>query len=101
MQDCFRQHPETYASEFEDDEEGVEDELRARNAASTDEIPSTPLPDAAKTPEPSEKVAPEASDSKSFEEPHRDSSKLSVHEVQKSGEEGRELVPKAVHDARL
>ena len=31
MQDCFRQHPEMYASELEDDE--VEDEIRAQDDA--------------------------------------------------------------------
>lgn len=30
MQDCFRAHPDEYGAELEDDEEEVEDELRAR-----------------------------------------------------------------------
>jgi intermembrane space import and assembly protein 40 len=32
MQDCFRQHPEIYGAELEDDEDEVEAELRARDA---------------------------------------------------------------------
>lgn len=33
MQDCFRAHPEMYGSELEDDEDEIEEELRAQEAA--------------------------------------------------------------------
>lgn len=32
MQDCFRQHPEMYGSELEDDEEEVEEAIREQQA---------------------------------------------------------------------
>lgn len=32
MQDCFRLHPEMYGSELEDDEDELEDEIRARES---------------------------------------------------------------------
>ena len=38
MQDCFRQHPEMYASELEDDEDEVEEELRARENAKSENL---------------------------------------------------------------
>jgi intermembrane space import and assembly protein 40 len=96
MQDCFRQHPETYASEFEDDEEEVEDELRARQAVSQDEVsPSEP----AKASEPLQQAIPEHAESERVEEPHRDSSNATADKVKVSGDEGEELLPKAVHDA--
>src|ERR1700712_3521552 len=37
MQDCFRLHPEMYGSELEDDEDEVEEELRAEAAARSTE----------------------------------------------------------------
>jgi intermembrane space import and assembly protein 40 len=101
MQDCFRQHPEMYGSELEDDEEEVEDELRARESA--------PAPkDTPEYAEPSAKLQTEAilqpSDSKidqtkPIEEEHRDSRSTTAEKAQKLGDEGGELLPKAVHDA--
>lgn len=35
MQDCFRAHPEIYASELEDEEAEMEEELREREASGT------------------------------------------------------------------
>ena len=100
MQDCFRQHPETYASEFEDDEEEVEEELRARDTASSDDASPVLSSETAKAPEPSQKVTPEAAESKPVEQSHRDSFNVTADEVQKSAGDEEELVPKAVHDAR-
>ncbi|RDL31970.1 Uncharacterized protein BP5553_09372 [Venustampulla echinocandica] len=42
MQDCFRQHPEMYGSELDDDEDEVEEELRARQH---DELASQSAPE--------------------------------------------------------
>lgn len=39
MQDCFRQHPEMYGSELEDDEDEVEEEIRGQIAAKETEAP--------------------------------------------------------------
>ena len=95
MQDCFRQHPETYGAELEDDEDEVEEELHAREAATApgDEAPqSTPktFPEPVKEAEERKEPIPEL---------HRDSSKTTNSELEKSGDEGCELLPKAVHDA--
>jgi intermembrane space import and assembly protein 40 len=100
MQDCFRQHPETYASEFEDDEDEVEEELRARQVASSDEELPTPPSSVANDPEPSQQVTPESAESKPVEQPDRDSSHASADKLEKLADEGEELLPKAVHDAR-
>jgi intermembrane space import and assembly protein 40 len=100
MQDCFRQHPETYASEFEDDEDELEEELRARDAGSPDQELPTPPSKTTDTPEPSPKVAPEPAQSDPVDQPYRDSPNVTKDKVQKSGDEGEQLLPKAVHDAR-
>jgi intermembrane space import and assembly protein 40 len=46
MQDCFRQHPEMYGSELADDEDEVEEELRADAAAEEAERPAESAPSA-------------------------------------------------------
>lgn len=96
MQDCFRAHPEMYASELEDDEDEVEEELRAREAASSgDENPSKPEPSA----QASAERIPRDEPKKPAEEAHRDSSSTAVGSAETSGDEGGELLPKSVHDA--
>ncbi|KAH8593442.1 hypothetical protein B0O99DRAFT_742797 [Bisporella sp. PMI_857] len=40
MQDCFRQHPEMYASELDEDEDEIEEELRERERAKSAEASS-------------------------------------------------------------
>jgi intermembrane space import and assembly protein 40 len=99
MQDCFRQHPEMYGSELEDDEEEVEEELRAREAAPSPDSSKAPSTESAEAPAPSQKVTPEAAETKSIEQPHLDSSSTTAEKVQRAGDEGEELLPKAVHDA--
>jgi mitochondrial intermembrane space import and assembly protein 40 len=100
MQDCFRQHPEMYGSELEDDEDELEEEIRARestDAASEASAKSTPesTPQTLKeAPSPlteEKKATPEA--------PHRDSQNTTATSAQKAGDEGGELVPKAAYDA--
>jgi len=93
MQDCFRQHPEMYGSELEDDEEELEEELRAQEVAKTSEKPLTPEVSA----EPS-KLPPEGSKPVKRESV-QENTKLSVGELN-GGDEGGNLVPKEVHDAR-
>lgn len=108
MQDCFRQHPEMYGAELEDDEEEVEEELRAREAspAPGDEPPQS-APKASPEP-PKEAPAPVSAPSakeqkKAIPEIHGDTAEETVGEPQKSreksGDEDSQLVPKAAHDA--
>jgi len=100
MQDCFRLHPEMYGSELEDDEDELEEEIRAQGsteAVGEGPVKSTaePTPQTSKeAPSPAteeEKPAPEAS--------HRDSQSTTATGAQKAGDEGGELVPKAAYDA--
>jgi len=101
MQDCFRQHPEMYASELEDDEDEVEEELRAREAVPAGEQTTVPSSKSTKVAEPSQSTAiPAAEESKPVEQAHQDRSSTTVENTQKAGDEGEELLPKGVHDAR-
>ncbi|KAL5330068.1 hypothetical protein ACEPPN_003592 [Leptodophora sp. 'Broadleaf-Isolate-01'] len=110
MQDCFRLHPEMYGSELQDDEDEVEEELRARESAAasgdepsdstserTQKVSDKPTPKATEDKEP----APVVEEEKTVEEPHHDTSKATTENVAKpqSGDEGSELVPKASQDA--
>lgn len=121
MQDCFRAHPEMYASELENEEDEIEEELRAREAANgSEEGDSEPLPQKAAVsrkseeqsekksegkPEPTEPTEPTTqkateSNSGSLEEKHRDSrNSITPESTQNSGDEGGDLVPRAAHDA--
>lgn len=92
MQDCFRLHPEMYASELEDDEDEVEEELRSREAAPAAE----PLAVASTDSQIAAKPQPET---KSEELPPRDSLSTPVESAQSVGDEGGDLVPKSAHDA--
>ncbi|TVY87905.1 Mitochondrial intermembrane space import and assembly protein 40 [Lachnellula willkommii] len=103
MQDCFRQHPEMYGAELEDDEEEVEEELRTREALP---VPEDEAPQSAPetSPEPPKEAsapvpAPQVKEQKKTSpEVHGATAKETVGESQKSGDEGSELVPKAAHD---
>ncbi|ATZ55423.1 Bcmia40 [Botrytis cinerea B05.10] len=118
MQDCFRAHPEMYASELENEEDEIEEELRAREAANgSEEGGSEPLPQKAAVSrrseeqsekksegksEPTEPTTQKATESNSDspEEKHRDSRNSTTPEsTQNSGDEGGDLVPRAAHDA--
>ncbi|QSZ30195.1 hypothetical protein DSL72_004715 [Monilinia vaccinii-corymbosi] len=85
MQDCFREHPEVYASELEDDEAEVE-ELRAREEAKgSGEESSEPLTPTTRK------------DTESSSQPTE--SRKTSEPTQDSGDEGRESVPSAAHNA--
>ncbi|KAH6676291.1 hypothetical protein B0J14DRAFT_585219 [Halenospora varia] len=104
MQDCFRQHPEMYGAELEDDEAEVEEELKAREQAlvsGEESAPqSYPQPTVQSKVEPvKEEAAPAPVEKKPNVEAHRDSQDTKPREVQKAGEEGGDLIPKATHDA--
>lgn len=112
MQDCFRQHPEMYGSELEDDEDEVEEELLARDNGSPNQFeePSSATglaPVAQKTTEPSEpkaaepkaapKVASTVADKKS--KATTDSTIQASSGEQDDRDKDDELIPKAAHDA--
>jgi intermembrane space import and assembly protein 40 len=91
MQDCFRKHPEIYASELQDDEEEGEEELsmsdevkeggsHLEQSSSSTAAPETPEPKRPmeKTPRPSA---------------------VAVDTAQNTDIEDNEPVPKAAHDA--
>jgi len=92
MQDCFRLHPEMYASELEDDE--VEEELEAREAAKSEAQsgePEQPSTEAPKTP------ANPTPEPKKQEEAHLESSDPAFEKAAKV--EYTEPVPKESFDA--
>ncbi|KAE8451731.1 hypothetical protein EG329_003188 [Mollisiaceae sp. DMI_Dod_QoI] len=103
MQDCFRLHPEMYGSELEDDEDEVEEEIRAQQSAKDGDAPTataTPKQSTEAEPKPAtEATSQPAETKKPAEESHRDSSATSSESAQKGGDEGGELLPKAAHDA--
>jgi intermembrane space import and assembly protein 40 len=106
MQDCFRANPEHYGAELEDEEDEVEEELRARQQndageETSTESKSTTLQIAPESsPEPS-KVDTEVNTKETEEnnEPYRDSANTNNLTKTMSGDEGGELVPKSFHDA--
>lgn len=101
MQDCFRLHPEMYASELEDDEDEVEEELRAREAAPSSEQTTLPSADSANESKASEPTpGPAVAESKSVEQAHQDSSNTVAVNTQNLGDGEKELLPKVAHDAR-
>jgi intermembrane space import and assembly protein 40 len=106
MQDCFRAHPEHYGAELEDDEDEVEEELRARQENSATEQKSaesetTPAPDAPKSSPETSRVGT-GIDTKEPEnkQPYRDSANTNNLTGTMSGDEGGHLVTKAEHDSR-
>lgn len=101
MQDCFRLHPEMYASELEDDEDEdeVEEELRARETAPAGEESRIPSSESAKVTTPEQSTTTQTAERKPVEQSHRDSSSTIAENTEKAGEEGEELLPKAAYDA--
>jgi len=87
MQDCFRRHPEMYGSELEDDEDELEDEIRAQEAGKSQ---SAPAETQTRAPEPAENT-------QEAEASHRDA--RSSQNPSTTGDEGGELIPKDMHDA--
>jgi len=102
MQDCFRLHPEMYGSEIQDDEDEVEEEIRADIAAGEAQQPtsSKPRPEADETLSVVKEVpAPQEEPESPVSDAHRDSESTHHTETQKVGDEGGDLIPKAMHDA--
>jgi len=89
-----------YGSELEDDEDELEEELHAREAAPSGDAPSEPTADAAAPA--AEEAAPEPTKPRKkapAEESHRDGTATMAENAQKTGDEGDKLVPKAAPDA--
>lgn len=111
MQDCFRLHPEMYGSELEDDEDEIEEELRARENGSSDKSedeisapaiePTAPV--VQKTTQPGEqnisRTTSSDEQSKQRSIAQADDSKQVSRHTQASSEKDDELIPKAAHDA--
>jgi intermembrane space import and assembly protein 40 len=97
MQDCFRQHPDVYGAELEDDDEDneIEEEIRVREAPQNAETPEKLSSEPAKVEEHAEKASPSTPN----EKPPRDTQKVKLHEDPEGGEAADDLLPKAVHDA--
>jgi mitochondrial intermembrane space import and assembly protein 40 len=100
MQDCFRQHPEMYGSELEDEEDEIEEEILAQENAKASSEESTkptfesapePSKDALSPPAQEKAAAPNTSDGENQD--------TAAAETRKTGHESGDLVPKASYDA--
>ncbi|MCJ1360915.1 Oxidoreductase [Acarospora aff. strigata] len=95
MQDCFREHPDVYGSELEDDEEGDNDSLNAESAGAESSTPLSSMPPPSKPPDAS------AHSSSADEVTKTKRAKAATKQVREQHEpqsETDELVPKAAHD---
>jgi len=81
-----------YGSELEDDEDEVEEELRAENSQRSSDSSHNILTTVNGQPQPSQSVAQEGP------KPAIESSKSAAKPI-KAGDEGDGLVPKATHDS--
>jgi mitochondrial intermembrane space import and assembly protein 40 len=93
MQDCFRQHPDMYGSELEDDEDELEEELRAEDSPGSSDASGDMTTAVKGQPQPSQPAAQKGS------KPAMENSKSSTKPT-KAGDEGGELIPKAAHDGK-
>lgn len=110
MQDCFRQHPEMYGAELEGDEDDVEEELHAREAAaeaakqapeSTAEASAKSIPELTTEPKEETKPAPLAVEQKASISDKKSQPEKDANDIKKIplDDELDELVPKKAHDA--
>jgi intermembrane space import and assembly protein 40 len=88
-----------YGSELEDDEDEVEEEIRAQESErASGEASAKSTPEAALKSS-KEALSPPAQEKATPDAPHRDSQSTTAAETQKAGDEGGDLVPKASYDA--
>jgi intermembrane space import and assembly protein 40 len=87
MQDCFRQHPEMYGSELEDDEDEVEEELKADATSRATDDSDRPLPPSNSQPQVTR-----------VKEAVESATETKGSPSSRSVEEG-DIVPKVAHDA--
>lgn len=95
MQDCFRLHPEMYASELDEEEDEMEEELRARETAQSGESGSSE-----EVSHEAAKSSPPSSESKEVEHPHRDGTGSDGQSDETAGKQADELLPRAVFDSQ-
>jgi len=96
MQDCFRENPDVYGSELEDDEEG-QDEERSTNAAPAElDMPTTSIPPPPSQPPDSD--APGSGDDDVAKTSGTKAATKQVREQHDAQSETEELMPKAWHD---
>lgn len=95
MQDCFRAHPEMYGSELEDDEEEIEAEIRAQEAANAEarenDAPAAESQDAKVSPKKEAQDAKAAVKEKAVEAP------APAHP--EAADVGEKVLPKTAYDA--
>lgn len=91
MQDCFREHPEMYGSELEDDEDELEEELRAETTARSTEGETVESSASKTSPVPASKV--------DVPEPQNKTEPQGTEPKQPTQTPSEEHVPKTTHDA--
>lgn len=100
MQNCFREHPDVYGAELEDD---VEAEAKEQDGASQSGEPEqSPQPKQPKANPQAEKVADSGSDNAEAIKGKRERSNAATEQVNRDHgimSESDSLVPKAAHDA--
>lgn len=96
MQDCFREHPDVYGSELEDDEDDVEEELNARDATNASDSSSPSSNSEESSPTPNQALSTESK--LTVEKPHHDIRSTAASAVQASEDESKKSVAKATHD---
>jgi intermembrane space import and assembly protein 40 len=93
MQDCFREHPDVYGSEVDDDEEedhdGSSTDATSAPGASSSSTPSSQSPDVEALPSGNDEAAKTT---------RAKAASKQVHEQHKPESETEGLVPKAWHD---
>ena len=105
MQDCFRQHPEMYASELADDEEDedLQEEIRARDTSDSgdkDQLDNASKAQAAPNPQSSKPNPPTPSESAKPTESHVAPTETTAAGItEEAMKEHGESVPKSAHDA--
>lgn len=110
MQTCFREHPDIYGAEIDEDEEGIEDALEGQPAPEVDPLPTAAS--SATSPASSSPVVPETPSSTSplasassrstggaDAAQRAQGAKAQVQRVQGAEQsESDSIVPKAAHD---
>lgn len=94
MQDCFREHPDVYGSELEDDEEDHDDVPSPDSTSAAQSVSSTSKPSSHS---PDAKASPSGED-EAAETARAKAASKQVHEQHEPESETEDLVPKSWHD---
>ena len=107
MQNCFREHPDVYGSELEDDEAPQEEVEGQQAPVQSDTAPlsrsattETPSRQAEKMPEASAQDVPQTRPTDTGKREHVETVSTQEKEEHQPISESDELMPKAWHDAR-